>query len=93
MRAVNGNVCSDRIYPVSKPDGRIFVPQYVFHVSFAERLKPLATCVGGRIIDVCSDRIYPVSKPDGTLIIRFMLFFHASFAERLKPLTTCDGGR
>ena len=49
---------------------RGFVPRWVLHASFAERLKPLTTCAGGREMDGCSDRIYPVCKPDGTSRIR-----------------------
>ena len=61
------------IRSASRMGYRRFVPRYVLRASFAERLKPLTTCVGGWIMDVCSDRIYPVSKPDGTSLIRALL--------------------
>ena len=43
------NVCSDRIYPVSKPHGRAYIrTELGLHASLAERLKPLTTHVEGR---------------------------------------------
>ena len=60
--------CSDRIYPVSMPDGpSTIVPHCVFHSSLAERWR--------REMVECSDRIYPVSKPDGISNIRASLCF------------------
>ena len=86
------SVVTGFIRSASRMEEHIFVPRCGLRASFAERLKPLTTCVGGgNGMSVVTGFIRSASRMVHRIFVpRWVL--HASFAERLKPLTTCVGG-
>ena len=81
------------IRSASRMEEQIFVPRCVLHASFAERLKPLTTCIGGRgmVMGVVFGFIRSAGRMEEQIFVSRCVL-RASFAERLKPLTTCVGG-